>query len=107
NADLLINGRNVMRERPGDTISYVHIELETPDAVIAEGAASETYVNDGNRRQFENWATYGLLYGEDHPSSRDASGLVSHRYPHADTARLKDVRAAVDARAASAVEAAA
>jgi hypothetical protein len=100
NADLLINGETVLRRMAGPVISYVHVELETPDAIIAEGVASETYVNDGNRRQFENWADFVALHGEDHPVARLSSGHCSHRFAHVDGARLARLRERVNARAA-------
>jgi Hint domain/RTX calcium-binding nonapeptide repeat (4 copies) len=97
NADLLINGVSVLRQAPGDEVAYVHIELDTPDAIIAEGIASETYVNDGNRRQFENWQSYAIRYGDDHPVERLPDGLVAHRFPHADAKqKLPELRARVN-----------
>jgi hypothetical protein len=33
-------------------VEYYHIEVEGHDAVLAEGAAAETYRNDGNRKYF-------------------------------------------------------
>ncbi len=98
NADLLIDGETVLREAPGGEVSYVHVELDSPDALIADGAASETYVNDGNRRQFENWRSYVLRYGEDHPAPRDGAGRVAHRYPHVEPAALAALREALQKR---------
>jgi hypothetical protein len=99
NADLLINGETVLRRMPGPVITYVHVELETPDAIIAEGVASETYVNDGNRRQFENWADFVALHGEDHPVPRLKSGHCSHRFAHVDAAGLSALRQRITERA--------
>lgn len=99
NADLLLNGANVHQRFDGDRISYFHIELETPDVIFANGAPAETYVNDANRRQFSNWQEYGLLYGEDVPADRLASGLVAHRFPHVEAgAPLQRLRDQVAAR---------
>jgi hypothetical protein len=99
NADLLLNGVSVHQRFDGDRISYFHIELETPDVIFADGAPAETYVNDANRRQFANWQEYGLLYGEDVPADRLASGLVAHRFPHVEAgAPLQRLRQAVAAR---------
>jgi hypothetical protein len=99
NADLLINGDTVLREEPAGDVCYMHVELDSPDALIADGAASETYVNDGNRRQFENWRSYVLLYGEDHSASRDTADRVWHRFAHAEPSALAAIRHRVNARA--------
>ena len=106
NADLLLNGVSVVRAPVGETIDYIHIELDSPDAVIANGAPSETYVNDANRRQFENWASYVLRYGEDSPAERNVNGLCVHRFPHIQAgAELEALRARLNHRANSLVEA--
>jgi hypothetical protein len=101
NADLLIDGDLIARDDVGDIVAYLHVELDGPDALIAEGVASETYVNDGNRRQFDNWESYVLRYGEDHAAARDAAGLVVHRYAHAGPAVLQEIRRRLRMHAAS------
>jgi hypothetical protein len=96
NANLLVNGRTIVQGATGPMVSYVHIELDTPDAVIANGVASETYVNDANRRQFENWQSYLLRYGRDEPAARRADGTCEHRFPRvAPGAELAALRARV------------
>ncbi|APH54708.1 Hemagglutinin-related protein [Granulibacter bethesdensis] len=57
-AGRLVNGVSIIQEQNVDTLNYVHIELDTHDIVIAEGAASETYVEDNNRNMFHNAHTY-------------------------------------------------
>ena len=52
----LVNGMTIARERSADQVDYVHLELEQHDAVLAEGAASETFVDDGSRAMFHNLA---------------------------------------------------
>ena len=106
NADLLLNGVSVVRAPLGETIDYVHVELDSPDAVIANGAPSETYVNDANRRQFENWESYVLRYGEDVPAERDAHGRCVHRFPHVEAgAELEALRSRLSQRAMRLLEA--
>ncbi len=51
-AGLLINGLSITRETR-DTMLY-HIELEAHAIRLAEGAAAESYLDTGNRRQFAN-----------------------------------------------------
>ena len=35
-------------------VTYYHVELETHDILIADGAPAESYLDTGNRRMFEN-----------------------------------------------------
>ncbi|APH54416.1 Hemagglutinin-related protein [Granulibacter bethesdensis] len=57
-AGRLVNGVSIIQEQHVETLSYVHIELDTHDVVLAEGAASETYVEDNNRNMFHNAYSY-------------------------------------------------
>jgi hypothetical protein len=82
NADLLANGDSIHQRFEGDRIEYFHIELETADAIFANGTPAETYVNDENRQQFANWRDYVALYGEDRAVKRLSNGLCAHRFPH-------------------------
>ena len=43
-------------------MEYFHVELETHDVVLAEGAPSETFVNDDSRGMFHNAGEYRALY---------------------------------------------
>jgi hypothetical protein len=49
----LVNGNSV-RYAPRDTVTYVHLELPAHDLVLAEGLPSETYLDTGNRADFDN-----------------------------------------------------
>ncbi len=57
----LVNGRTITRAVPS-AVAYVHIELDTPDVVLAEGAAAETFVDCDSRSLFENAAEFAALY---------------------------------------------
>ena len=48
-----------------DEVEYFHIELDTHDVILAEGAWSETFVDDDSRRVFHNAHEYAELYPED------------------------------------------
>jgi autotransporter passenger strand-loop-strand repeat protein len=52
-AHALVNGTSIVRETT-DLVRYVHIELAQHDAVWAEGAASETFVDDDGRFIFQS-----------------------------------------------------
>ncbi len=60
----LINDRTITRTAIR-AVSYIHIELDTPDAVFAEGAATETFVDCESRGLFENAVEYTQLYPDD------------------------------------------
>jgi fibronectin-binding autotransporter adhesin len=57
----LINGASVVQPQEVDVIEYFHVELDTHDLLIAEGAAAESYIDDDNRLLFHNAAEYRTL----------------------------------------------
>jgi autotransporter passenger strand-loop-strand repeat protein len=61
-ASALVNGSSIVQAEAVDTVDYFHLELETHDIIVAEGAASETFVDDDSRGMFHNVAEYRLLY---------------------------------------------
>ncbi len=66
-AAALVNGVSIVRDQnPGD-VSYFHIELDGHEAVFAEGAASETFVDHDSRAMFDNADEYNLIYGTSAP----------------------------------------
>jgi hypothetical protein len=52
-ARFLINGATITQE-PVATVSYWHIELPTHDVLLANGLPAESYLDTGNRGQFDN-----------------------------------------------------
>jgi hypothetical protein len=98
-ARLLVNGRSIVAEREFGAVTYYHVELETHDVLLAEGAAAESWLDAGNRDWFENAAvarlavTGGLdAYGTGWDASR-ACALVVQGGP-----RLAEIRAVIEAR---------
>jgi Ca2+-binding RTX toxin-like protein len=57
-AALLVNGRTITQPEPPADIRYIHVELATHDAILAEGAWSETFIDDDSRLLFDNAADY-------------------------------------------------
>ena len=51
---LLVNGASIVREPAHGTVRYFHIELERHTVILADGALAETYLDTGNRDQFDN-----------------------------------------------------
>ncbi len=61
----LVNGVSVVQAERMEKVEYFHIELDTHDVIIAEGALSETYLDDHNRGMFQNAHEYRALYAEE------------------------------------------
>jgi hypothetical protein len=56
-AKLLVNGGSVAREYRASPFEYYHIELANHGILIAEGAEAESYLDTGNRANFDNAET--------------------------------------------------
>ena len=61
-ARLLVNNTSITAERGLAQVEYVHVELDSHDAILAEGAASETFLDDDSRGVFHNAAEFAALY---------------------------------------------
>jgi hypothetical protein len=53
-AEFLINHRTIHWDDHKREVEFYHIELETHDVLVANGAAAESYRDDGNRWMFRN-----------------------------------------------------
>lgn len=53
-ARLLVNGGSIVQEAATRHVIYYHVELDSHDVLLAEGAPAETYLDTGNRGVFEN-----------------------------------------------------
>jgi len=58
----LVNGVSIVQAESVKQIEYFHIELETHDIIVAEGALSETFIDDDSRGMFYNAYEYRVLY---------------------------------------------
>jgi autotransporter-associated beta strand protein len=58
----LLNGRSIVQVETVDLLEYYHVELDSHDVILAEGAPSESFVDDASRTMFENAAEYLILY---------------------------------------------
>jgi hypothetical protein len=58
----LVNGVSVMQPQSVEKVEYFHIELDSHDVIIAEGALSETFLDDDSRGLFHNVHEYETLY---------------------------------------------
>ncbi len=63
-AHCLVNGQSITQERAFGQLDYFHIELETHDVILAEGAPSESFLDDDSRFIFHNATEFARLYPE-------------------------------------------
>ncbi len=62
----LVNGVSIVRAAGMERVDYFHIELETHDIIVAEGALSESFVDDDSRGMFQNAHEFHALYPNEH-----------------------------------------
>jgi antigen 43 len=58
----LLNGASIARDDSFSCIEYWHVELDRHDAVLAEGVATESYLDTGNRALFAGTAGMRALH---------------------------------------------
>lgn len=46
----LVNGTSIVQAEAVDRVDYIHVEFETHDVILAEGAPSETFVDHDAQR---------------------------------------------------------
>jgi autotransporter passenger strand-loop-strand repeat protein len=61
----LVNGVSVYQAAAVEMVEYFHLELESHDVILAEGAAGETYIDDDNRGLFHNAAEYWAAHPQE------------------------------------------
>lgn len=97
-AGLLANGDSIRQVRDLDLVEYFHLEFDEPQVIVTNGAATESYVEQGNRRMFANHADYAALYGE-----AERSGARLRRFELVDRGpKLQRIRERLGADLASA-----
>src|SRR5262249_53082755 len=63
----LVNGVSIVQADRVERVDYFHIELDTHDVIIAEGALSESFVDDDSRGIFQNAHEFAALYPNTSP----------------------------------------
>ena len=66
-AGALVNGETITRvplAEMGETYTVYHIETEAHEIILANGAPSETFIDNASRRAFDNVAEFEALYGD-------------------------------------------
>ena len=89
-AYLLVNGASITRQSSAKPVSYLSIELDRHEAILAEGQAAETFLDNKTRAIFANAAEYAALYPH--------AGQPNAQYcaPYATGAVLARIRARLD-----------
>ncbi len=64
-AGALVNGTTIARSQDCGTIAYFHVELDSHDVILAEGAASESFVDCDSRNMFHNAHEFAWRYPDD------------------------------------------
>jgi hypothetical protein len=59
---LLVNGMSIVQPKTVALVEYFHIELESHDIILAEGALSETFLDDDSRAMFQSTTDHQSLY---------------------------------------------
>jgi hypothetical protein len=62
----LVNGVSIVQAEHVESVEYFHVELDTHDVIIAEGALAETFIDDDSRALFHNAHEYATLYAQEH-----------------------------------------
>lgn len=75
---MLINGTTIRCHRPRENVRYFHIELDTHKIIFAEGAATETFLDDDSRNIFHNEAEFHALYPGPRPLGRFCAPRIEH-----------------------------
>jgi len=93
----LLNGISIYQAACVEKIEYFHIEFDSHDVIIAEGALAESFVDDNSRGLFHNARDYEAL----HPAERTPA-VLRYCAPRVDSGeKLETIRSALEARAAN------
>jgi len=98
-ARLLVNDTSIVQELWCPEVTYWHVELPAHGLLVAEGTVSESYFDDGNRTQFDNFGVTTLF--KDFASERHNGRYAKNAcYPLIEEgAQLDAIRARIADRA--------
>jgi len=64
-AGALVNGTSIVREQNVPKIfTYYHVEVNDHSLIFAENTPAETFIDNIERMNFDNWAEHQALYPE-------------------------------------------
>jgi hypothetical protein len=84
----LVNGVSIIQAERVEKVEYIHIELESHDVIIVEGALSETFLDDDSRCMFHNAHEYAALYADTPGPTRYCAPRLDEGY-EVETARRR------------------
>jgi VCBS repeat-containing protein len=61
----LINGVSIVQAERVESVEYFHIELDSHDVIVAEGALAESFIDDDSRAMFHNAHDYATRYADE------------------------------------------
>jgi autotransporter passenger strand-loop-strand repeat protein len=61
----LVNGASITQAERVESVTYIHIELDTHDVILAEGAPAESFIDDDTRMMFHNAHEYRALHPDE------------------------------------------
>ena len=73
-ARCLVNGSTIIHDQV-ERVDYFHIELDSHDVLLAEGAPSESFMDDDSRSVFHNATEFATLY----PDAANPAGSARPR----------------------------
>lgn len=80
-AAALVNGTSIVREKSVPAIfTYYHVEVDDHSLILAENTAAETFIDNIDRGNFDNWHEYQGLYP-------DGKAVIEMPYPRAKSHR--------------------
>jgi len=59
----LVNGTSIREDQSAQPVSYYHLEFDSHEILLAEGAPSESFADDASRILFDNAAEYYACHG--------------------------------------------
>ncbi len=74
-ARCLVNSTTIIQERGLPRADYIHLELDSHDVLVAEGAPSESFMDDDSRSLFHNAPEFAELY----PDASAPTGFCARR----------------------------
>ncbi len=73
----LVNGSTIVQRRV-EQVDYYHVELNTHDLLLAEGAPAESFLPTRTRGRFDNAAEHAALYSHADTDADACAPLVEH-----------------------------
>lgn len=100
-AGLLVNGSSIVQETWCPEVTYWHVELPAHGLLVSDGAVTESYLDNGNRHNFDNHSVTAMVkdFGtpqRDAPAGRGCLPVLR------EGAALDRIRARLGARAMAA-----